>query len=690
MSIIGELGSAAGKNLFSVLKKKNPLLSENDILDQIAKFGAELFSPARAEGATLDLGKGQFLTPGQDRGFAMATIPNPVDKSNVVKNIQDLIEYAKKPNVMGRLKEGDKLGTWNSEDMGGLVVDPIATHRTKLGSLLSGKSTDQLGGFNLKKGEVYDVNNANINKERAKWIAGIAGTIVAANAVNPQEQAQGANLPAELLGAFVEKGVKKSALTDTIGEFGSMIKNTLKQINPKIFNDLTLSHINDNDTQQVAARKAYEVLLPSMKGYTEQPTEALVKNVNKNIKVKKPVVNIIDDVEDVLSRNNITATDKKYNVSGKTITTTDDYKKLGLKKPKLNPQELNSAIKKGDIAAVQKDIPIYIHNLEKFVNFDDVKNIIDNFNGESPFYVLKNFRDMFTAGTTETPNLLNELSTALGSSASPPLQELNKGSAINVFSGIKDVLSPTDARVMTAADWFRINKDAINPVTNEKYTAPQLNALRDKQLKEGLVLKNIPDTNMIPTGEVNIPYNARQNVIKDPTLLLNNPTADVKKGGIAGVKDKIDSYNLSGSNPLNRESRSVIDSWMVRAMFGNSNLSTLSDREAYDLADSVVSHLADKYGISKNAMQDIIWHNARISAGEGKGVAFTGLENANLLSPFTNQNTMDETLDIRNLSRQPSVENENATFINNLLTALDKNPALADKLEISGGDIRLK
>ena len=64
MNLLGALGknalTSAGKGLLNVLKKKNPKLSETEIIDQITKFGNELFSTDRAEGATLDLAKGKF------------------------------------------------------------------------------------------------------------------------------------------------------------------------------------------------------------------------------------------------------------------------------------------------------------------------------------------------------------------------------------------------------------------------------------------------------------------------------------------------------------------------------------------------------------------------------------------------------------------------------------------------------
>jgi hypothetical protein len=97
---------------------------------------------------------GEFLNPGQDFGYMMATVPERVGMNRVAADAPDLqdqvLRLMSDPYYMKRLTQGQYLGGWLDE--GDLVVDPSQRFLNKNRSILLGADVGkQMGGFDVSK-----------------------------------------------------------------------------------------------------------------------------------------------------------------------------------------------------------------------------------------------------------------------------------------------------------------------------------------------------------------------------------------------------------------------------------------------------------------------------------------------------------------------------------------------------------
>jgi len=231
---------------------------EKTIIENITKFGDEFFSPARAQGATLDPLTGRFIKAGQDKGYAMATIKNKAD--NEIKDVKGLIEFAKKPEIMNRLKKGQKLGGWVDE--GKLIVDPTRIHSTKLGSLVSGVKNKQKAGFDIDKMGEYTSTKKDLAKESAPLAGGVAALATGGALANkkdfrvtPKEGATAAGLTAMIAAGLLTKGrVKGLYMSDLLKSpkegYKELVKGGTKAVKPSAL-------------ENVVAAKDYSYKVPS-------------------------------------------------------------------------------------------------------------------------------------------------------------------------------------------------------------------------------------------------------------------------------------------------------------------------------------------------------------------------------------------------------------------------------------------
>jgi len=190
MSILSKLiGLGAGRATQAVSRILPA--SEERILGNLMRSAPNIMK--ERGGFSFDPRTGRFLQPGSQSGFMMGTLPNnpalaPVQAGGgVARNITELIDVAKQPNVLPRLRRGEYIGGW--DEGYGMGLDPARRHLTKFGAIRSGLRTNQAAGFDLRKGETFDVTREALLREGAKLAAktGAAATTVGAPAaLSPQ------------------------------------------------------------------------------------------------------------------------------------------------------------------------------------------------------------------------------------------------------------------------------------------------------------------------------------------------------------------------------------------------------------------------------------------------------------------------------------------------------------------------
>ena len=146
--------------------------SKERVLQQLEQAAPSFFSQERAAGATFDPRRGRFLEVGQDRGQMMSPIKNMPE--NVVRNPQELLSFAQRPDVMPTLQRGGFMGSWFDPEEGGLVVDPSRRFATRTGALLQGLRSNQKAGFDLGRIQEFPVSPGELARQAAFLAPGAA------------------------------------------------------------------------------------------------------------------------------------------------------------------------------------------------------------------------------------------------------------------------------------------------------------------------------------------------------------------------------------------------------------------------------------------------------------------------------------------------------------------------------------
>lgn len=136
---------------------------------------------AAESGFSYDPRTGRFLEPGSDLGSMMGTqrnLPGELGGAGTALTPADIISIMSEPRNMRRLQRGEYVGAWNPDGTG-IGLDTSRRQPTQLSAMLSGARTGQLSGFNLGRGQTYDLNSpADWAKAAAKAgaiPAGLAG-----------------------------------------------------------------------------------------------------------------------------------------------------------------------------------------------------------------------------------------------------------------------------------------------------------------------------------------------------------------------------------------------------------------------------------------------------------------------------------------------------------------------------------
>lgn len=131
---------------------------EERVIRGLRAYGERFFDPANAQGLTVDPRTGRNVVPGQAMGNMMSRIPNPPGNTNVVRNVDDLVNYVQSnPAVMREMRTGGYAGGWFDQAAGGLVFDPSRRYLTRGGAMRAGMKSDQKAGFDLARTEEFPV-----------------------------------------------------------------------------------------------------------------------------------------------------------------------------------------------------------------------------------------------------------------------------------------------------------------------------------------------------------------------------------------------------------------------------------------------------------------------------------------------------------------------------------------------------
>jgi hypothetical protein len=283
---------------------------------------------------------------------------------------------------------------------------------------------------------------------------------------------------------------------------------------------------------------------------------------------------------------------------------------------RLNPQQAAEAM---------EDI---IYNLDRFIDQDSVAAAIA-FAPEGWFYPTMYAQRMLMSSLFREPGLMNAIKAAIASAKSAPLKETRK--------------------VGEAAE----------------------------ALSSGGGTKMIKDIN-----------SSVQQVVDDMVGILKNPRK------LKGAQDKVLNYLATQFGPF-QTSTSVVDSWMIRAAFGNPKFKVLAkDKKGveklvdkaldttdsplgYGMLDDAIGHLSTKYGTSPKVIQEIIWRNTRLAAGQGTAKkTFANLEDGSFAGAIK-------------AAQDPTNQAVARAFEDSLLQAVRTDPDLAKFFTIEGDELML-
>jgi hypothetical protein len=571
---------------------------------------------------------------------------------NLVRNPQELLNFAQRPEVMPQLQRGAYLGSWFDADRGGLVVDPSRRFATRTGSLIQGLRSDQKAGFDLRRMEEFPVSRGALAQQLGTVapmaaIGGISGAAAGEEAgVNPLL----AGLAGTALGAAGGSAAARFARTASIRarrgvldlgtrqrleaagvpvvarEAGVAVKEFLKSSG---VDDAAIQAIPDNANEGDAWRSAYKILLEK----NEKAFGGLSKEVKEARKVEL-AGRIVDDfdpasdeVGQIVSRGSgvpfKTAENKMLDLS-------PELKAVGVRKVRhvgsgssgkgMDPLESLDRLPEPQRREAAVDI---LHNLERFVDDGSVAAAKAR-GGNSIFYTTMMAQRRAMAANLNEPVLLNAIRAGIASHKSSPMKET--------------------AKVAASVASRATGKSAG---------------------------KMIDDINV-----------AVDRVVDDMVGFLTNPRS------LYGGQDKVLNYLATQIGAMQRVT-SVIDSWMVRAAMGNKTLATTGNPGGYGIVDQAVSTLAAKYGVSPATMQEIIWNNVRIAAGESGSKAFAGLGSRAVKFPDIPMTEVvpsgSKSLD--DYAKNPKNVELVGKFKTRLVEAVEQNPELAKYFELSGEDI---
>lgn len=684
--------------------------SKERVLRNLQASADEMFSPARAEGATFDPRRNRFLEVTEQQGQMMSPVPNPPGGTNVARNLDDLLRIAQEPQNMRILRRGGYVGSWNSPERGGLVVDPSRRFFTKTNALRTGLRSKQDAGFNVLAGETYPVTQQAYRQARNRTLGAAAtasGAALAAEAARGEksitqdflsglrggeQERQGKMGYGEAVGLTARNvasdpllgimaipalrnlrklGVKVGA-EGGYTQAGKVFKNRARAIGVP---EESLAGIADNESEMTAAAKAYAAARTSVGKMFNRLEADEVESARANLIQNN---NITVPFDQTLSTNMLRAYGKtkkpKAVKQTKSSTITEDLADTGVASvpSAANPGDLQKLFESGRTLELQSALDTMKSNWLRFITQQDLDDIVRR-NGVPVFYILHSLGTRARAASMNTPMTRLLGPQAAGSAAAGPVTEVTRGTAGLIADAMQQRILSAGLRVA------RPYKDlkGLKKGSKKYEQAVKSNKAREKELAEGYLI-NLPEG----SERIQRTRQALLTIEDDIVKFLKDPTS------VPGIQEKVYAYMGGSSTPMQQVS-AVMDSWMMRAGFGNGNLSTAGNALQYKLVHEAFKDLARQLGTNPAALQEVVWKNVRIAARKAGEDSFLPLSDPRYTMPNVSATAKITQLGMPTASDlSDALKESNERFVEKLTRAVADNPEIADYFEIVGQDVQ--
>jgi hypothetical protein len=717
------LAAQTRQRVSSIFPSSKESILEN--LGSAAPRMAEL-GGSKGSGFTYDPRTNRFLNPGEDIGAMMASQKNLADQlggAGTASSAEEILSVLSQTRNLERLRRGEYVGGWNPEGTG-IGLDTSRRFSTQLGALMSGRPTNQLAGFNLRSSEEFPVSGnlaflqalGGVSPTRAGQIGFIprggmdralrganigaltgaaSGSVVGgagAAAAALEDDEISANDIAAILGGGALGAVGGRALGTRIGAGASGVSQR-GVLDPGVLSSLRkagvpesamggigmagmvakaraasigvpekeLLDIADYADEATAFSKAYEAARVSAAKPFNKMSTAEVAAARESLK-NSPGVTVDDDAVLPVSIRRAYSKSKTTKSSYAPGEISEDLADMGVRPVRHagKPSELANLSKNGEVEKLIDAMSDIQHNFLQFITPEDLAGIASR-GGVPIFYVLHNLFTRARAAIMGAPVLRLNIEQGVGSARSGPITE-------SVFTSAAEFGKQLE----------RIAKKSgrVAPPFVKGDTAS--NAARAAAIRSGSMI-NLPSMAK-KTRDI---MKAAEDVEDDIIAFAKNPLS------VKGIKEKVWTYLGTMSSPLQKIS-STIDSWMVRAAFGNTKLSTAATSRQYELIHSALNDLARRLGVPPAALQEIIWKNVRIGKGKALEDSFLPLlsrryEYPTLSASFKGDPGIPS---VTTLATRKEYKDRNARFAAKLLQAIEEDPSIIRFFEIAGDDIQ--
>lgn len=747
-------------NIISLLAKSAPALArqglsrilptgEERVIRGLRAYGDRFFDPANAQGLTVDPRTGRNIEVGKEIGNMMSRIPNPPNNANVVRNVDDLVNYVQSnPAVMREMRTGGYAGGWYDQAAGGLVFDPSRRYLTRGGAMRAGMDSNQKAGFDLARVEEFPVTPPATRQIAAPVIGQAGGAALgalgggagSAAMLSQDGELSGTDLLGVLggaaagalagkgnaarSGAWLQRGVmdrrslekvRKLGVAEMpdrgIGQSAAVARDRARALGVP---EEKLAKIKDTDSEKTAFTKAYEYALekygsmfnkvtgPKLKQakadmlakagsvvvpYSSRLDDSLRLKFGGKVSTDKNFDNVVDDVISLEVSPVFEGMGLRPVRHIKTVKAADDSVR------KVPTDQLAKLAKNGEVNKLSEASEDIIHNLSRFVTEEDLADIAAR-NGAPVFYIIHNLGTRARAAAAKTPLLRMLAAQGPASARNAPVPEVTLGQGALISRQTDDLVkSGLLSEAPKYPDWRNYVEEPLDglKVGSEKYKAIEKAAKNNPEYKRLVKERStaISEGALVNTGQMaKNPLKSLEVVQNDIVSFFRNPLS------VPNIAEKVWTYFGTVGNPF-QKLVSTMDSWMMRAAFGQPKLGTATPGSAsnisleYQLVHEAMNELAKRLKVPPAALQEVIWKNVRI-VSEQAGESFKGLGSREWNYPFlsaTAKEVPEGMPSFIEMSKSKEFVQSNKNFINNIINAIQENPETAKYVRIVGDDL---
>lgn len=460
-----------------------------------------------------------------------------------------------------------------------------------------------------------------------------------------------------------ELGVKESA-EGGIEQAGMVAKNRARAIGVP---ENMLSNIKDGEREVTAFRKAYEAAYKHIGGAFGAPTKKELPALQQYVRTApKPVpapptgIPLTQKLSTTFSSNAPKVVTKDFDNVNKVTKVSqvssgvDDV--LSPVRHAANPQDLARLARDGEVNKLAQAVEDIQNNFLRLVTEQDIADIAAR-NGTPVFYVLHNLATRARAAALDMP--LTKLLGAQGpaSSQATPILEVQRAMA---------------ALKLPTID--RLEKSGAVTFASRDISTPAAKAIKNAQIEQGA---------LVNTGDmIRSPLQTVEEIQDDIIRFFKDPLS------VTNIREKIWTYLGTIGSPMQKVV-STMDSWMMRAGFGNMETKTAANSLEYRLMHEALNDLASRLGVPPAALQEAIWKNVRVLRGE-TGKAFSELFTDKIMYPNlgTTAKVKPASLpSIVDVMKTPEMRKSNKVFVSKLIKAMKDDPSIADYVQIVGEDV---